>query len=182
MNSQVLHYKILRLLVAESSRWRKYSQSAMRRDAMTHFPRMTLSILLLMNVSSNAQKEELFVQADVYSELYEAYIQCDADFDQSRSEFITEKLEHGSGQITIASLRKILNYNVEIANQAIAQESLKRELYLSEISGAHSQTQVQSAVPAEDDETRHEKLLEIDAFLMEKSRYVDVHNCVLDAL
>ena len=80
----------------------------MRRDAMTYIPAMSLLILLLVNISSNAQGDEPFIQADVYNALYEAYVQCDDNFGQSRSEFITEKLEHDRGQISIESLKKSL--------------------------------------------------------------------------
>jgi hypothetical protein len=50
---------------------------------------------------SVALADEPFIQADVYNALYEVYSQCDDDFGQPRSEFITEKLEHGSGQIRV---------------------------------------------------------------------------------
>ena len=149
---------------------------------MARFPAMTLPMFLLVNVSSNAQNDERFVQADVYNALYEAYIQCDADFGQSRSEFITEKLELDSGQITIVLLRKFLNYNIETANQAIAQKSAERESYVSEIIGAHGQSHGQQSDPAEDDKTPHKEIREIDAFLKEQRRYVEVHECVLEAL
>ena len=149
---------------------------------MAYVPAMTLFILLLVNVSSNAQEDELFIQADVYNALYEAYVQCDDDFGQSRSEFITKKLEHDSGQITIASLKKILNYNVEVANQAIAQKSTERESYVSEIIGAQNESKDQPEDLAGEDKEPHKEVREIDAFLKEQRRYVKVHECVLEAL
>lgn len=149
---------------------------------MTYLPAMSLLILLLVNISSNAQEDEPFFQADVYNALYEAYIQCDDDFGQSRSEFITEKLEHDSGKITIASLKKILNYNVEVAIQAIAQKSKKRESYVSEIIGAHDDSKDQKGDLAAEDEEPHKEVREIDAFLKEQRQYVAIHVCVLEVL
>jgi len=143
---------------------------------------MTLLVFLLVNVPSNAQEDGLFVQADVYKALYEAYVRCDDDFGQSRSEFITEKLERDSGQITIVSLKKILNYNVEVANQAIAEKSAEREIYVSEIIGEHNESDVQSRDLTDDDKEPHKEVREIDGFLKEQRQYVKVHECVLEAL
>lgn len=141
---------------------------------------MTVPISLFLSVASNAQEDERFVQADVYNALYDAYIQCDADFGQSRSEFITEKLENNGGRITIASLRKILGYNVEAANLAIAQKSAERESYVSEIIEADSRSRNQ---PADDgDRTPYKEVRKIDAFLKEQRQYVKIHACVLGAL
>ena len=149
---------------------------------MTYLPAMPLLILLLVSISSHAQEDEPFIQADVYNALYEAYVQCDADFGQSRSEFITEKLENDSGQISIASLNKILNYNVEVANQAIAKKSTERELYVSEILEPHNESNDLPESLAEDDKEPHKEVREIDAFLKEQRQYVEVHECVLEAL
>ncbi len=149
---------------------------------MTYLPTMSLLILLLVNISSNAQEDEPFIQADVYNALYEAYVQCDNNFDQTRSEFITEKLEHDSGQITIASLKKILNYNVEAANQAIAKRSTEREFYVSEIIGAHNESNDQPGDLTEEDKEPHKEVREIDAFLKEQRRYVEVHECLHETL
>jgi len=126
--------------------------------------------------------DEPFIQADVYNALYEAYVQCDGNFGQSRSAFITEKLEHGSGQITIASLRKILSSNIEVANQAIAQKSAERDIYISEILARKTKSVDQSEDPAEEGKNPHKEVREIDAFLKEQGRYVEVHECVLEAL
>jgi hypothetical protein len=131
---------------------------------------------------SVALGDEPFIQADVYNALYEAYVQCDDDFGQSRSEFITEKLEYGSGQITIASLKKILSSNIEIANQAIAQESAEREFYVAEILGGKNKSVDQPEDPAEEDKKPHKEVREIDAFLRERRRYVEIHECVLETL
>ena len=168
--------------MTQSSPWPKHQQSVMRRDGTTYLSAMSLLILLRVNIASNAEADESFIQADVYNALYEAYIQCDDDFGQSRSEFITEKLEHDSGQITIASLKKILNYNVEVANQAIAQKLTERESYVSEIIGAHNESEDHPADLAEKDKESHKEVREIDTFLKEQRKYVEVHECVLEAL
>jgi hypothetical protein len=131
---------------------------------------------------SVAQGDEPFNQADVYNSLCEAYAQCDDDFGQSRSEFITEKLRHGSGQITIASLKKILRSNIEVANQAIAQESAEREFYISKILGKKHPSADQPEQTAEDDKNSHKEVREIDAVLKEQRRYIEVHECVLTNL
>jgi len=149
---------------------------------MAYIPAMMLLFLLLLNVSSDAQEDGLFIQADVYNALYEVYVQCDDDFGQSRSEFITEKLEHDSGQVTIASLKKILNYNVEVARQAIAQKSKEREFYVSEIVGGRNESEDQPGDLAEIDKEPHKEVREIDAFLKEQRHYVKVHECVVEVL
>ena len=149
---------------------------------MTYLPAMSLLILVLVTISSNAQEDEVFIQADVYNALYEAYVQCDDGFDQTRSEFITEKLEQGSGEISIATLRKILNYNVQVTSEAIAQKTRERELYVSEILGAHNKSTDQPVDPANEDKDPHKEAREIDDFLKEKRQYVEVHECVLEAL
>ena len=149
---------------------------------MTRYTATTVPILLLVSVVSNSQNDQPFIQADVYNSLYDAYIQCDADFGQSRSEFIIERLENVHGQITIASLRKILNHKVEIAKQAIATKTSERESYLSEIVGADSQSERQPVDPADDDEAPFTEVRKIDAFLKEQRQYVKIHECVLEAL
>lgn len=154
----------------------------MSRDGMKYLPAMSLLSLLLVNISSNAQEDELFIQADVYNALYEAYVQCDNNFDRSRSEFITEKLDHDSGQITIASLKKILNYNVGVANQAIALKSAEREHSVSEITGAHNELRNQQGDLAAEIKQPDKEVSKIDAFLNEQRRYVEVHECVLETL
>ena len=150
-----------------------------------HWADNAIAFIMLGPVASFlsvALGNEPFIQADVYDSLYEAYVQCDDDFGQSRSEFITEKLAQGSGQITIASLKKILRSNIEVANQAIAQQSAEREFYVSEILGDKTRPVDQPEEPAEDDNNPHMEVREIDAFLKEQRRYVEVHECVLKNL
>ena len=143
---------------------------------------MLLLIFVLAIDSSHAQEDEPFIQANVYNALFEAYVQCNDGFDQSRSEFITEKLEQSSGEISIATLRKIVNYNVQVASAAIAQKSSDRELYVAEILGAHNKSTDQPIDPADGDKEPHREVREIDDFLKEKTRYVEVHECVLEVL
>jgi len=155
------------------------------RNRRVHWADNAIAFIILGPVASFlsvALGDEPFIQADVYDSLYESYVQCDDDFGQSRSEFITEKLEHGSGQITIASLKKILGSNIEVANKAIAQKSAEREFYVSEILGDKTKPVDQPEGPAEDDNNPHMEVREIDAFLEEQRRYVEVHECVLKNL
>jgi hypothetical protein len=151
---------------------------------MMYFPAMLLFILVLANISSRAQEQEgePFIQADIYNALFEAYVQCDDGFDQTRSEFITEKLEQGSGEISIAALRKILNYNVQVASAAIAEKTSERELYVAEILGGKDKSTDQPVDPADEGEEPHKEIREIDDFLKEKTRYVEIHECVLEVL
>lgn len=132
--------------------------------------------------SADAFGDEQFIQADVYDALHQAYVECDSNFRQSRSEFITEKLEHDSGQISIAALKKILRHNVEDANQEIEEKSAERESYVSEIIGPQDQSEDQSGDRPQEDKEIHKKVREIDAFLKEKRQYVEIHECVLQAL
>ena len=132
---------------------------------------------------SVAQGNEPLIQADVYNALYEAYVQCDDNLDQSRSEFITDKLERGRGNgISIEVLRKLLTHNVQIANQSIADTMKERELYVSEILGAHKESFDQPVDPAEAPKDRHKEVRKIDDFLKAKRQYVEIHECVLRVL
>jgi hypothetical protein len=142
------------------------------------FPAFTAVAMLW----SLALGDEQFIQADVYDALHRAYVECDSDFRQSRSEFITEKLEHDAGTISIASLKKILSYNVEIANHEIEEMSAERESLVSEIIGPQDQSEDQSGGRSEEDKEIHKMIRAIDAFLKEKRRYVIIHECVLNAL
>jgi hypothetical protein len=85
-------------------------------------------------------------------------------------------------QITIASLKKILRANIEVANQAIAQSSAEREFYVTEILAGKSKSLDQPEGQAEKDSNPHAEVREIDAFLKEQRRYVEIHECVLEAL
>lgn len=131
---------------------------------------------------SVALGDEQFIQADVHDALHQAYVECDSNLRQSRSEFITEKLEHDAGQISIAMLKKILVHNVEVANKEIEVKSAERESYVTEIIGLQDQSEDQSGDRSEEDKEIHAKVREIDAFLKEKRQYVEIHECVLEAL
>ena len=77
---------------------------------------------------------------------------------------------------------KILRSNIRVANQAIAQKSAERKFYVSEILGGKSKSVDQLEDPAEEDKKPHKEVREIDAFLKEQERYVEIHECVLEAL
>ena len=154
----------------------------MSRYALTNSPALSLLVLLLVDVPSISQGNESFIQADVYNALYEAYVQCDDNLDQSRSEFITDKLERGSGEISIELLRKILAHNVQVAKQSIADKTQERKRYVSEILNASKKSFEEGADPAEASKERHEKIRQIDDFLKGKRQYVEVRECVLTVL
>lgn len=154
----------------------------MPQEAMIKLSAKSLLILFFVDVSSTALGDETPIQADVYDALYQAYVQCDEKFSQKRSEFITEKLEGSSGEISITSLRKTLNYDVQRANQSIAQKTKERELHISEILGAQDKLSDQPVSPAESDTDPHEEARKIDEFLKEQRQYVEVHVCVIETL
>ena len=155
----------------------------MSRYALTNSPALSLLVLLLVDVPSISQGNESFIQADVYNVLYEAYVQCDDNLDQSRSEFITDKLERGRGDgISIELLRKILAHNVQVAKQSIADKTQERERYVSEILNASKKSFEEGADPTEASKERHEKIRQIDDFLKGKRQYVEVRECVLTVL
>ena len=131
---------------------------------------------------SVALSDEPFIQADVYDVLYHAYVECDSEFPQSRSEFITEKLEHDAGRISMASLVMILRYNIEVANQEIAAMRAERESRVSDSSGPKDQSANQAGEWSEEDKEAHKRVREIDALLREKRQYVELHECLLEAL
>ena len=150
---------------------------------MTNSPALSLLVLLLVDVSSIAQGNEPLIQADVYDVLYEAFVQCDDNLDQSRSEFITDKLVRGRGdEISIELLRKLLTHNVQIANKSIADKTKERELYVKEILRADKESSDQPVDPAEAPKDRHEEIRQIDDFLKAKRQYVEIHECVLRVL
>ena len=155
----------------------------MNRNAKIDSPAISLLVLLLVAVPSNAQRNEPLIQADVYNALYEAYVQCDDNLDQSRSEFITDKLERDGGSgMSIELLRKLFTHNVQIANQSIADKIQERELYVSEMLRAPKVSSEESVEEAEASKERHEKIRQIDDFLKGKRQYVKVRECVLAAL
>jgi len=150
---------------------------------MTKSPALSLLVLLLVDVPSIAQGNEPLIQADIYNALFEAFVQCDDNLDQSRSEFITDKLERDAGSgMSIELLRKLLTHNVQIAIQSIADKKKERELYVSEILRAHKDSVEQPVDSAEAPKDRHKEIRQIDDFLKAKKRYVEVHECVLRVL
>ena len=152
----------------------------MSRNAKINSPALSLLVLLLVAVPSNAQGNGPFIQADVYNALYEARVQCDDNLDQSRSEFITDMFERNRGnRISIELLRKLLAHNVQIAKQSIADKIQERELYVSEILQAPKESSNERVDPAEASKERHKKIRQIDDFVKEKRQYVEVHECVL---
>lgn len=145
----------------------------------------TITFIILVSVTnflSAALGDEQIIQADVYNSLYEAYVECDEEFGQSRSEFITAKLELGSGQITIASLKSILSSNIEDAKEAIFEKTAERELYVSEIIEGRNKSADQQEELSEDNRSPHSEVREIDAFVKEQRRLVEIHECVLETL
>ena len=152
----------------------------MSRYAKINSPAISLLVLILVDVPSFAQGTEPFIQADAYNALFEAHVQCDDNLDQSRSEFITEKLERdGSNGMSIELLRKLFTHNVQTANQFIADKMKERERYVSEILGAHEESVDQPVDSAEATKDRHKEIRQIDDILKAKKRYVEVHECVL---
>jgi hypothetical protein len=148
----------------------------MSRYAKTNSLALSLLVLLLVDVPSIAQGNEPLNQANVYNALYEAYVQCDEDLDQSRSEFITDKLERDGGNgMSIELLGQLFTHNVQTANQSIADKKKERELYVSEMLQALNEQ-------SEASKERHEKIRQIDDFLKGKRQYVEVHECVLAVL
>jgi hypothetical protein len=155
----------------------------MSRNAKINSPALSLLVLSLVAVPSNAQGNEPFIQADVYNALYEAYVQCDDNLDQSRSEFITDKLERGRGdKISIELLRKLLAHNLQVAEQSLADKIQERELYVSEILQPPKESSDERVDPAEASKERHKKIRQIDDFIKGKRQYVEVHECVLAVL
>lgn len=136
----------------------------------------------VIGACSPSRGDERFIQADVYSALYDAYARCDDDLEQSRSEFITEKLQLDSGRITMASLLRVLDYRVTSAARQIVQKTSEREAYVSEILGRDDGSENHGAHNPAGDVVAHEKVRKLDAFLAERRRYLEVHQCVLEAL
>ena len=152
----------------------------MSRYAKPNSLTLSLLVLLLVDDPSIAQGNEPLIQADVYDALYKAYVQCDDNLDQSRSEFITDKLERDGGHgMSIEWLRKLFTRNIQIAIQSIADKTKERELYVSEILGAHEESVEQPVDSAEAPKDPHKEIRQIDDFIIAKKRYVEVHECVL---
>lgn len=145
-------------------------------------PRVIPAVSVVAVFWSAAPADEQFIQADVYDALYQAYVECDSDFSQSRTEFISEKLEHDAGQITIGSLDKILRYNIGVANKEIAEKSAERESLVAEIIGPRDPSEDRSEDRSDQDNETHQKVRDIDAFLKEQRQYVEVHECILEKI
>ncbi len=155
----------------------------MSRYAKPNSLALSLLVLLLVDVPLIAQGNEPLIQADVYDALYKTYVQCDDNLDQLRSEFITDKLERDGGNgMSIELLRKLLTHNVQIAIQSIADKKKEREIYDSEILGAHEESVEQPVDSAEAPKDHHKKIRQIDDFKKGKRQYVEVHECVLAVL
>ncbi len=155
----------------------------MIRNANLNSSALFLLFQSFVAVPSNAHGNEPFSQADVYNALYEAHVECDDNLDQSRSEFITDMHERNGGyRLSMEMLRKFLIYNVHTAKQSITEKTQERELYISEILHAPKVSSEKGVEQAEASKERHEKVRQIDDFLKIKRRYVDVHECVLEAL
>jgi len=132
---------------------------------------------------SVAQGNEPLYQADVYDSLYEAYIQCDDNLDQSRSEFITDKLERGGGDlISIEELRKILMHNIKVANQSIAKNAKERELRVNDVLHTDKDSPDQDVDPTNAIQEHREEIEQIDDDLKEQRLYVGIRLCVLGVL
>lgn len=150
---------------------------------MMKSPSVSLLGVLLATAHSGSLGSEPFNQGDVYSALYDAYVECDEDLDQSRSEFITDEFErNGGNRLSMPMLTKLLTYNVETAMQSISEKVQERELYVSEMLRAPKVSSEESDEEAEASRERHENIRQIDAFLKKERRYVEVRQCVLEAL
>lgn len=138
----------------------------MNPNVKTNLPALWLPVLLLAAVASHSQENEVFIQADVYNALYDAYVQCDDDLGLSRSEFITEEFERNAGnRLSIDLLTKLLAYIVRTAKQSISDKTQERELYVSEMLRAPKVSSEESAEEAKASRERHEKIRQIDKAL-----------------
>lgn len=152
-------------------------------NSTTQLPALSLLVLSLAAVPSNSVGNELSIQADVYNALYEAFVQCDDDLDQSRSEFITDEFERNSGNsVSMELLTIVLAYNVQVAKQSIRDMTQEREIYISQFLQAPKVSSEQSAEEAKASKERHERIRQIDDLLMRERRYVEIRECVLAAL
>jgi len=123
------------------------------------------------------------IQADVYDALFDAYVQCDDDLKQSRSEFITDMLERDSGNgMSMEMLRNLFTRNVQAAKQAIVDKAKERELYVSEMLRLPRVSSDESVEEANASAERHEKIRQIDYLVKREKRYIKVHECVLSVL
>jgi hypothetical protein len=156
----------------------------MIRNAKLNFPALSLLIVLFSTDGpSNSQENEPFIQADVYNTLFEAHVQCDDNLDQSRSEFITDMFERNRGnRVSMELVRQLLAHRMQVAKQFIADKTKERELYVSEILDREEEPSEDGLDSAEASKLRHEKIRQIDDFLRPKRQYVEVHECVLQAI
>lgn len=144
---------------------------------------LSLLALLLVAVTSDSHDNEPFIQADVYDALYEAQVQCDDNLDQSRSEFITTMFErYRSNSVSTELLRKLIRYNVQLAQRDIADKTRERELYISELLDVPKASSAEGVDPVAASNDRYGNIRRADKILREKRRYVEVHECVLTVL
>jgi len=144
---------------------------------------LLLPVLILVGHPAIAQNNRAIAQADVYDVLYDAYVQCDDNLDQSRSEFITEKLERGRGEeISIELIGKLLAHNVQLASNAIADKMKERERYVNETLASNKESSDQPVDSAEATKDRHRTIRQIDDFIRQKTFYVKVNECVIEVL
>ena len=155
----------------------------MSRNAEISSYALTLLALLFVAVTSDSQENESFVQADVYDALYEAQVQCDDNLDQSRSEFITEMFErYRRNNVSMELLKKLIRYNVQLAERYIAEKTREREIYISELLDVPEESSAEDVGPAAAPVDRYGNIRRADEFLREKWRYVEVHECILTVL
>ena len=138
---------------------------------------------MFVGAPSNAQRDEPFIQADIYNALYEGHVQCDENLDQSRSEFITDMFERNRGnRISMELLAKLLTHNIKVAKQSIADKAQERELYIAEVLRAPKGASDEPVDSPEASQGRHREIEQIDDFLREERRYVEIYECVLAVL
>ena len=150
---------------------------------MKYPPVLSLLTSLLICSPSILLGDETLIQADVYDALFEAYVQCDDNLEQSRSEFISDKLERDGGNgMSIEMLRKLFTRNIQMANQSISDKAQEREHYVSEMLRLPKVSSDESVEEAKASEERHEKVRQIDDLLKSEKRYIEIHECVLSRL
>lgn len=143
---------------------------------------IVVPILLLLSKYSSAQNDAQIVQADVYNALYEAYVECDPAFSQSRSEFIVEKLKSAKGRFSIESLRAVLTHQLESAKEAVAEMSADREAYIAQSRRMDERTLSQSVDQTDGANSFRKEAKKLDALLEIRREYVKVHECILGTL
>ncbi len=87
-----------------------------------------------------------------------------------------------SNNVSIELLRKLIRYNVQLAQHDIADKTRERELYIAELLDVPEESSAEGVAPAEASNDRYGNIRRTDEFLKEKRRYVEVHECVLTVL